>query len=58
MPFPILYVKVIVAYFILCIIIGLLGRGRKMGGWGYFFSSIVLTPVIGIMLVMLSDKRH
>lgn len=58
MPMHPLYLKAIAAYLILCLIVGLLGRGRRMGGWGYFFGSIILTPIIGLMLVMVSDKRR
>lgn len=38
-------------------IVGLLGRRRTMGGWGYFFGSIVLTPVIGLLLLLSSGPR-
>lgn len=44
-------------YIAVCIILGLLGRNRKLGGWGYFFASIVLTPLIGLLLIMASDPR-
>lgn len=44
-----------VLYFIGCLIIGLLGVNRKFGFWGYFFGSIVLTPVIGLILIFASD---
>jgi len=39
-------------------IIGYLGRHRKMGFWGYFFASIILTPLIGILLVVVSDDKR
>jgi len=45
-------------YIILCIVIGVFGANKKFGFWGYFFGSIVLTPVIGIILVLASDKRN
>ncbi len=37
--------------------VGYLGRNRKMGFWGYFFASLFLTPFIGILLVIVSDKN-
>ena len=46
---------------ILSIIVGLLGINRKFGFWGYFFASILLTPIIGLILVLASDakkKKH
>lgn len=42
----------------LAILIGAFGRYRTMGFWGYFFASIVLTPVIGLLLVLVSGKRE
>lgn len=47
----------IVGYIGLCIILGILGRDRKMGAWGYFFGSVVLTPLIGLLLLMASDPK-
>jgi len=44
-------------YIVICLFIGLLGANRKFGFWGYFFGSIVLTPLIGIILIFASDKR-
>ena len=46
---------------IICIIIafffGYLGRNRKMGFWGYFFATLFLTPFIGAILLIVSDKK-
>lgn len=44
-------------YFLLCLIIGYLGRHKKFGFWGYFFGSIVLTPPIGLLLIFASDSK-
>lgn len=35
-------------------IIAVLGRRRSMGAWGFFFGSLVLTPVIGLLLLLVS----
>lgn len=43
--------------FVGSILVGLLGRNRKFGFWGYFFASILLSPIIGLLLVVASDKR-
>jgi uncharacterized membrane protein YiaA len=40
-----------------CFFIGVLGRDRKLGFWGYFFASLLLTPVIGMLLVVATDPR-
>ena len=41
----------------LSLIVGLFGRNRKLGFWGYFFSSIVLTPIIGLLFALASDPQ-
>lgn len=42
-------------YTALAVIVGLLGDGRKLGFWGYFFASLLLSPLLGMVLVMASD---
>jgi hypothetical protein len=44
-------------YIGLCFFIALLGMNRKWGFWGYFFGSLLLSPLIGILLVLASDPR-
>ena len=34
------------------IIIGFLGRNQRFGFWGYFFGSIILTPVVGLLMLI------
>ena len=46
-----------VIYVVLSILLGLMGYNRKFGFWGYFFASMLLTPFIGILLVLASDPR-
>jgi hypothetical protein len=41
---------------VLSFIVALFGRNRKFGFWGYLFASLLLTPVIGLILVLASDK--
>lgn len=50
-------VIMVLCYLLVCLIVGLLGIRRKFGFWGYFFGSIILTPIIGLLLVLASDKR-
>ena len=40
----------------LALMIGLLGANRKFGFWGYFFASLFFTPLLGLILVLASDK--
>ncbi|MCX7092615.1 MAG: hypothetical protein NTY50_04095 [Methylobacter sp.] len=44
-------------YFAASLLIGLLGINRKMTFWGYFFSSLLLTPVMGLLLLLASDPK-
>jgi len=45
------------AYLGLCFILALIGTNRKFGYWGYFFVSLFLTPIIGSLVLLASDKR-
>ncbi len=49
--------QIMIFNFFASLLIGLLGINRKMGFWGYFFSSLLLTPLIGILLLLVSDSR-
>jgi hypothetical protein len=44
-------------FIVICLLIGYFGRHKKLGFWGYFFGSIVLTPVIGLILLFASDPK-
>ena len=41
----------------IAVFIGVIGINRKFGFWGYFFASLLLTPFVGILLVLASDKQ-
>ena len=45
-------------YSLMCAVVGLMGLHRKLGFWGYFLCSIMLTPMIGLILVLVSDPRR
>jgi hypothetical protein len=47
-----------VIYVVLSILLGLMGYNRKFGFWGYFFGSMLLTPLVGILLVLASDPVY
>jgi len=38
-------------------VIALLGTNRTMGFWGYFFASLVLTPLMGLLLLLVSGSK-
>jgi hypothetical protein len=47
----------VLIYLATCLLIGIFGRHRKLGFWGYFFGSILLTPLMGLLLVIVSAPR-
>lgn len=46
-----------VIYLLLSALIGYLGKDRKFGFWGYFACAFILTPIIGLVIVLASDKK-
>jgi hypothetical protein len=42
----------ILAWLLSAILIGFFGRHRRFGFWGYFFSSILFTPIVGVLLLI------
>jgi len=42
----------------LCFLIALAGRNRPLGFWGYFFGSLLLTPPIGILLLLAAGHNR
>lgn len=51
-------VTFLVIELILSLIIGYVGRDRKFGFWGYFFGSLLFTPLVGLLLVIASTPRE
>ncbi len=44
-------------FVILSLIIAFFGTDRKFGFWGYFFCSLLLTPAMGLIILLASDKK-
>ena len=42
-------------YLGLCLLIALMGSRRKWGFWGYLWSSILFTPLLGLLFLLASD---
>ena len=51
-------IKLGILYFVLALLIAWLGRNRKLGFWGYFFASLLLSPPIGALLVLVSGPLN
>jgi hypothetical protein len=47
----------IILYVATCALVAYFGRERKFGFVGYFVASLVFLPLIGLLLVLASDKR-
>ena len=52
-----MYIMSIFIYLFLCYIIASIGKNRKFGFYAYLFLSIILTPIMGLLLVIASDKK-
>ncbi len=37
---------------LLSCLIGYLGRNKKLGFWGFLFASLLLTPLLGLLLLI------
>lgn len=48
---------IILVYVLLCMLIAFLGRNRKWGFWGYLWSSVFLSPLMGLLFLLASDPK-
>lgn len=46
-----------IAWIVLALVCGLLGKSKKIGFWGAFFLSLILTPIIGFIVAILSPDE-
>jgi hypothetical protein len=51
---PLLFLALYVAF---CWLLSYLGRHCKFGFWGNFWVSIILTPVVGLVVLLAQDHR-
>ncbi|XXK21142.1 hypothetical protein ACMAY5_07860 [Arenicellales bacterium nBUS_48] len=43
---------------LLCLVLAYFGRRSNMGFWGLFFASVLLTPVVGVILFLVTRKTE
>lgn len=43
--------------FVLSLLVGVFGMHTRFGFWGNFFASILLTPVVGLLLVIAASGK-
>ena len=48
----------IITWLIFCIILGSIGSNRKIGFWGAFFLSLLLSPLIGLIITLTSKTKE
>jgi uncharacterized membrane protein YvlD (DUF360 family) len=46
-----------VVYLALCLVAAIVGRNRRIGFWGYFFGSIIFTPIISLLFLFFGQPR-
>lgn len=46
------------AYVILAIIVGLLGRDKQIGFWGFFLLSLLITPLVTGVFMLINRPRR
>ncbi len=49
---------ILVYYVLASVVIGFLGMNRKFGFWGYLFCSLLLTPPIGLIVLLSSSPNR
>jgi hypothetical protein len=48
----------IIAWFVASLIIAFFGSRFRFGFWGYFFGSILLSPIVGLLLLLAAIPPH
>jgi uncharacterized paraquat-inducible protein A len=47
----------VIVYLILCFVIGVAGRRRRLGFFGFFLLSVVLTPIVTLAWLLITHQR-
>lgn len=51
-------VELAAIYILFCLVAGIAGRKRRIGFWGFFFSSILFTPFLSLLFMYLAAPRQ
>ena len=46
------YLLIVIAWFFGSLAVAFFGANYRFGFWGYFFGSLMLSPIIGFLLLM------
>lgn len=44
-------------YVLVCVLVGVIGRRSNIGFWGFFVFSLFLTPILGLIVIVLASPR-
>lgn len=47
-----------IAYFVLCLLAGYIGRKRSIGFIGFFISALLLTPIVILLVLAVSGTKE
>jgi hypothetical protein len=47
----------VLVYLAMCLLAGIAGRNRRIGFWGFLFSSIIFTPVVSLLFLYFAAPR-
>jgi hypothetical protein len=50
-------IQLFLAFIVGSLIVAFLGRNQKFGFWGNFFASMLLSPLIGLLLVISGSPK-
>ena len=45
-------------YFACCLLVALFGIRRRMGFWGYLFFSMIFSPILGLIVLLVSGRKR
>jgi len=54
----VLPLAVLAAYLVFCVLVGLCGSQRRMGFTGTFLLSLVVTPIIGLLVLLITGPSR
>jgi hypothetical protein len=49
---------ILLPWFVLSLAVGYLGRGKSLGFWGFFVFSLVFSPIIGVLCVLVAGPAE
>lgn len=50
--------EIAIIYVCLCVVAGAIAGKKGLSGWGYFFASLLITPIIGILCAVVQSPDN